>query len=55
MPNASSELLQTLLDTLETVNNTDDAPTLNLKMKLVNNIDFVIDSIMEDYINGTIH
>lgn len=50
MSTNAQEILTIMLETLEVMNNTDDAPTLNIKMKLVNNIDFVIDNIMNEYV-----
>lgn len=48
----AKELLSIMVDVLETINDVDDVPTFNVKMKLVNNIDFIIDNIMQKYIDG---
>lgn len=48
----TTQVLGIMVDLLETINNVEDVPTFAIKMKLVNNIDFIVDGIMEDYING---
>lgn len=48
----AKELLSIMVDVLETINDVDDVPTFNVKMKLINNIDFIIDNIMQRYIDG---
>ena len=42
------KMLGTMLDILETINTMDDG-TFVLKMKLSNNIEFLIDQLMEEY------
>ena len=49
--NETQELLGIMVDVLETMNNVDDVPTFNVKMKLVNNIDFIIDHLMNSYVD----
>lgn len=49
--NETQELLGIMVDVLETMNNVDDVPTFNIKMKLVNNIDFIIDHLMNSYVD----
>ena len=48
----TKQVLGIMVDLLETVNCVEDVPTFSLKMKLLNNIDFIVDGIMEDYIHG---
>lgn len=42
------KMLGTMLDILETINTMDDS-TFVLKMKLSNNIEFLVDQLMEEY------
>jgi hypothetical protein len=42
------KMLGTMLDILETVNNMDDS-TFVLRMKLANNLEFLVDQLMIDY------
>jgi hypothetical protein len=42
------KMLGTMLDILETINTMDDG-TFVLKMKLSNNIEFLVDQLMEEY------
>jgi hypothetical protein len=42
------KMLGTMLDILETINSMDDG-TFVLKMKLSNNIEFLVDQLMEEY------
>lgn len=48
----TQEILGIMVDLLETINCVDDVPTFSIKMKLLNNIDFIVDGIMEEYIHG---
>jgi hypothetical protein len=42
------KMLGTMLDILETVNNMDDS-TFVLRMKLANNLEFLVDQLMIEY------
>lgn len=44
----TSVMLGTMLDVLQQINESDDASFV-LKMKLLNNIEFLVDSLMEEY------
>lgn len=44
----TSIMLGTMLDVLQQVNESDDASFV-LKMKLLNNIEFLVDQLMNDY------
>ena len=44
----TSVMLGTMLDVLQQVNESDDASFV-LKMKLLNNIEFLVDQLMTDY------
>lgn len=44
----TSIMLGTMLDVLQQVNESDDASFV-LKMKLLNNIEFLVDQLMTDY------
>jgi hypothetical protein len=45
------KMLGTMLDILETINTMDDG-TFVLKMKLSNNIEFLVDQLMSEYEQG---
>jgi hypothetical protein len=47
-PNKTSQLLQTMLDVMESIEQVDDAGFV-LRMKLLNNIEFLVDQLMEEY------
>lgn len=47
-PNQTSQLLQTMLDVMESIEQIDDAGFV-LRMKLLNNIEFLVDQLMEQY------
>lgn len=47
-PNQTSQLLQTMLDVMESIEQIDDAGFV-LRMKLLNNIEFLVDQLMEEY------
>lgn len=44
----TSQLLQTMLDVMESIEQVDDAGFV-LRMKLLNNIEFLVDQLMEEY------
>lgn len=44
----TSVMLGTMLDVLQQINESDDASFV-LKMKLLNNIEFLVDQLMEEY------
>jgi hypothetical protein len=46
--NKTSQLLQTMLDVMESIEQIDDAGFV-LRMKLLNNIEFLVDQLMEEY------
>jgi hypothetical protein len=46
--NKTSQLLQTMLDVMESIEQVDDAGFV-LRMKLLNNIEFLVDQLMEEY------
>ena len=46
--NKTSELLQTMLDVMESIEQIDDAGFV-LRMKLLNNIEFLVDELMTQY------
>ena len=48
---STKEILGIMIDVLETINNVDDIPTFNSKMKIIANIDFILDNLMDQYIN----
>jgi hypothetical protein len=50
-PNKTSQLLQTMLDVMESIEQVDDAGFV-LRMKLLNNIEFLVDQLMEEYEQG---
>jgi hypothetical protein len=45
---STSVMLGTMLDVLESIKDSDDS-TFVLRMKLNNNIEFLVDQLMEDY------
>lgn len=47
----TSIMLGTMLDVMQQINESDDASFV-LKMKLLNNIEFLVDQLMQDYENG---
>lgn len=49
--NKTSDLLQTMLDVMESIEQIDDAGFV-LRMKLLNNIEFLVDQLMEQYEQG---
>lgn len=50
-PDKTNELLQTNLNILEVIDHIDDAGFV-LRMKLLNNIEFLVDQLMADYEQG---
>lgn len=48
----TTQILGIMVDLLETINNVEDVPTFNIKMKLLSNIDFIVDGIMDEFIDG---
>jgi hypothetical protein len=50
-PNKSKELLETMLDVMEAIEHIDDAGFV-LRMKIINNVEFIIDQMMADYEQG---
>jgi hypothetical protein len=49
--NKTSQLLQTMLEVMESIEQVDDAGFV-LRMKLLNNIEFLVDQLMEEYEQG---
>lgn len=47
----TSIMLGTMLDVMQQINESDDASFV-LKLKLLNNIEFLVDQLMQDYENG---
>jgi hypothetical protein len=47
----TSQLLQTMLEVMESIEQVDDAGFV-LRMKLLNNIEFLVDQLMEEYEQG---
>jgi hypothetical protein len=47
----ASDLLFTMMDVLENIEHIDDAGYV-LRMKVINNIEFLVDVLMEEYENG---
>lgn len=45
---STSQLLNVMLDVIQQVNELDDA-TFVLKMKLINNVEFLVDQLMHEY------
>lgn len=48
---STSVMLGTMLDVLQQINESDDASFV-LKLKLLNNIEFLVDQLMQDYETG---
>ena len=44
----AKELLDTMMDVMENIQNCDDA-AYTLRMKILNNIEYLIDALMEEY------
>jgi hypothetical protein len=47
----ANDLLFTMMDVLENIEHVDDAGFV-LRMKVLNNIEFLVDVLMEEYENG---
>ena len=47
----AKDLLDTMMDVLENIEHVDDAGYV-LRMKVINNIEFLVDVLMEEYENG---
>lgn len=47
----ANDLLETMMDVMENIQYIDDAG-FALRMKVLNNIEFLVDVIMEEYENG---
>jgi hypothetical protein len=47
----ASDLLFTMMDVMENIEHIDDAAYV-LRMKVLNNIEFLVDTLMEEYENG---
>jgi hypothetical protein len=47
----ANDLLETMMDVMENIQYIDDAG-FALRMKILNNIDFLVDVIMQEYENG---
>ena len=47
----AKDLLDTMMDVLENIEHVDDAGYV-LRMKLINNIEFLVDTLMEEYEQG---
>jgi hypothetical protein len=47
----ANDLLFTMMDVLENIEHVDDAAYV-LRMKVLNNIEFLVDTLMEEYENG---
>ncbi len=47
----ASDLLFTMMDVMENIEHVDDAAYV-LRMKVLNNIEFLVDVLMEEYENG---
>jgi hypothetical protein len=47
----ANDLLETMMDVMENIQYIDDAG-FALRMKVLNNIEFLVDIIMEEYENG---
>jgi hypothetical protein len=46
--NPSKDLLETMLDVMQSIEQIDDAGFV-LRMKLLNNIEFLVDQLMQEY------
>lgn len=44
----AKDLLDTMMDVMENIQNCDDA-AYSLRMKILNNIEYLIDALMEEY------
>lgn len=44
----AKELLDTMMDVMENIQNCDDA-AYSLRMKILNNIEYLIDALMQEY------
>jgi hypothetical protein len=47
----AKDLLDTMMDVMENIEHIDDAAYV-LRMKVLNNIEFLVDTLMEEYENG---
>ena len=47
----TKDLLDTMMDVLENIEHVDDAGYV-LRMKVINNIEFLVDTLMQEYENG---
>ena len=47
----AKDLLDTMMDVMENIEHVDDAAYV-LRMKVLNNIEFLVDTLMEEYENG---
>ena len=47
----AKDLLDTMMDVMENIEHVDDAAYV-LRMKVLNNIEFLVDVLMEEYENG---
>ena len=47
----AKDLLDTMMDVMENIEHFDDAAYV-LRMKVLNNIEFLVDTLMEEYENG---
>jgi len=47
----AKDLLDTMMDVMENIEHIDDAAYV-LRMKVLNNIEFLVDVLMEEYENG---
>lgn len=47
----AKDLLDTIMDVMENIEHIDDAAYV-LRMKVLNNIEFLVDTLMEEYENG---
>ena len=47
----AKDLLETMMDVLENIEHVDDAGYV-LRMKVINNIEFLVDTLMEEYEQG---
>ena len=47
----AKDLLDTMMDVLENIEHVDDAAYV-LRMKVLNNIEFLVDTLMEEYEQG---
>jgi len=47
----AKDLLETMMDVLENIEHVDDAGYV-LRMKVINNIEFLVDVLMQEYENG---